>query len=87
MENRGGISVSKKVGNSVVRHRIKRLIKEIYRLRESSFRRGYDLVWIARAPAVGKSFREMEDAVMSLSSSMNLLEEEEPACREEKEIQ
>ena len=35
--NRVGISVSKKVGNSVVRHRVKRLIKEAYRLQEEKF--------------------------------------------------
>ena len=33
--SRIGISVSKKVGNSVVRHRIKRLVKESYRLHET----------------------------------------------------
>ena len=41
--NRIGISVSKKVGNSVVRHRLKRMIKEIYRLQESSFKKGLDM--------------------------------------------
>ena len=42
-ENRLGISVSKKVGNSVVRHRITRLIRESYRLNEEKFEKGYDL--------------------------------------------
>ena len=35
--NRLGISVSRKVGNSVVRHRLKRLLKEAYRLHEDMF--------------------------------------------------
>ena len=49
--NRFGISVSKKVGNSVVRSRITRLLRESYRLSESKFLAGYDIVVIARASA------------------------------------
>ncbi len=45
--NRLGISVSKKVGNSIVRHRITRLIRESYRLQEEHFKCGWDLVWVA----------------------------------------
>lgn len=52
-KNRIGISVSKKVGNSVVRHRITRLIRESYRLNESKFVDGLDIVVIAR-PALKK---------------------------------
>ena len=62
-----GISVSKKVGNSVVRHRVKRLIKESCRLHDGQFRPGYDLVIIARKTAVGKSFEEIESAVLHLA--------------------
>ena len=46
-KNRIGISVSKKVGNSVVRHRITRLVRESYRLHESVFNSGLDMVIIA----------------------------------------
>ena len=48
MKNRLGISVSKKVGNSVVRHRLTRLVRESYRLNEELFRRNLDIVVIAR---------------------------------------
>ena len=50
-ENRIGISVSKKVGNSVVRHHLTRLIRESYRLSEEHFRCGIDIVVIARTSA------------------------------------
>lgn len=46
--NRLGISVSKKVGNSVVRHTLTRLIRESYRLNEDKFLSGYDFVVIGQ---------------------------------------
>ena len=65
-KNRIGISVSKKVGNSVVRHRLTRLIRESYRLSEEYFRCGIDLVVIARSSAKGKMYREIESALIHL---------------------
>lgn len=65
--NRVGISVSKKVGNSVVRHRITRLIRESYRLNESHFSSGLDIVVIARVTAKGKGYKEIESALMHLA--------------------
>ena len=61
--NRLGLSVSKKVGNSVVRHRLTRLLRESYRLQEEHFRRGYDIIIIARASAKDKSYQEIEDGI------------------------
>ena len=72
-ENHLGISVSKKVGNSVVRHRVTRLIRESYRLHEERFRRGLDLAFIARAGAREASFHEIEDAVLHLSRISHIL--------------
>lgn len=61
--NRLGISVSKKVGNSVVRSRITRLIRESYREHESKVSTGWDLVIIARNPANGATFHEISKAM------------------------
>ena len=63
-----GISVSKKVGNSVVRHRIRRLIRESFRLHLPEWRETADIVVIARREAKGKSFREIEKALLSLGT-------------------
>ncbi len=65
-KNRLGISVSKKVGNSVVRHKVTRLIRECYRLQEEKFLSGFDIVIIARNLAGGKSYREIESAMLHL---------------------
>ena len=64
--NRIGISVSKKVGNSVVRHRIKRLVHESYRLHEGEFDSGSDIVVVGRRSADGASYTEIERALLSL---------------------
>lgn len=65
-KNRLGISVSKKVGNSVVRHRITRLIRESYRLSEDSFCKGLDIIVVARAGAKGKGYVEINSALLHL---------------------
>ena len=72
-ENRVGISVSKKVGNSVVRHRIKRLIKESYRLNCGQVSGGHDLVVIAREKSSGRTYQEMEKALFGLLRSHHLI--------------
>lgn len=64
--NRIGISVSKKVGNSVVRHRITRLIRESYRLSEDSFLSGLDIVVVARVGVREKNYSEIESALLHL---------------------
>ena len=73
-ENRLGISVSKKVGNSVVRHRITRLIRESYRLQESKFQNGFDIVVIARASANGRTYQEIESALIHLGRLHNIID-------------
>lgn len=74
--NRFGISVSKKVGNSVVRSRITRLLRESYRLNENCILNGYDIVVIARASAKGASYKEVESALLHLIKKQKLLKSE-----------
>ena len=76
-KNRIGISVSKKVGNSVVRHRLCRLVRESYRLHEDVFRRGFDIVVVARVSAKERTFREIESAFLHLGRLHHLVEKEE----------
>ena len=65
-KNRIGISVSKKVGNSVVRHRVTRLIRESYRLHEDIFNSGLDIVIVARPSAAAVGYHEAESALLHL---------------------
>ena len=71
--NRYGISVSKKVGNSVVRSRVTRLLRESYRLSEENIVQGYDIVVIARGSAKEASYKEIESALFHLLKKQRLL--------------
>ena len=64
--NNVGISVSKKVGNSVVRSRSKRLINEAYRLNCSELKLGYDFIFVARTAIKDKHYSEVEGAMKNL---------------------
>lgn len=72
-KNRIGISVSKKVGNSVKRHRITRLIRESYRLNEKEFDGGLDIVIVARPSAKEKDFFTIESALLHLGRLHNVV--------------
>ena len=76
--NRIGISVSKKVGNSVVRHRITRLVRESYRLQEAMFNSGLDIVIVARKNAVSVGYAEMESALLHLGKLHNVTAHSRP---------
>ena len=71
--NRVGISVSKKVGNSVIRHRVTRLIRESNRLHGDQIKTGYDIVVVARPSVKGKGFFEVESAFLHLAKLHHLL--------------
>ena len=74
-ENRLGISVSKKVGNSIIRHRLTRLVRESYRLQESRFQKGLDMVVVCRASAKGKSYHDLESALIHLGKLHNIIDD------------
>ncbi|NDL68089.1 ribonuclease P protein component [Anaerotalea alkaliphila] len=75
--SRIGISVSRKVGNSVVRHRLTRLVREVYRKHENALLPGWDLVVVLRETAAGKSLGELESAFLHLAGRHKLWKREE----------
>lgn len=72
-KNRVGISVSKKVGNSVIRHRMTRLIRESYRLHEDMFNSGLDIVIVVRNRAKDCSYQEISESLLHLAGLQNIL--------------
>ena len=74
--NRIGISVSKKVGNSVIRHHLTRLIRESYRLHEDMFNSGLDIVVIARVTAKHATYHEIESALLHLGGLQKIINKE-----------
>ena len=71
--NRVGISVSKKVGNSVVRHRLTRLVRESYRLHEEIFNNGLDIVVVVRKDAALMTYEKIESAFLHLGKLHHII--------------
>ena len=75
--NRIGLTVSAKLGHAVVRNRIRRRLREIYRLHEAQFQPGWDLVVVARSRAVTAPYLQLEKAYLSLAGKLGVLRKEE----------
>lgn len=73
--NRVGITVSKKLGKAHVRNRIRRRLREIYRLNEEKFLPGWDIVVVARSKALDADFAAMTKSYLSLAKKAGILAE------------
>jgi ribonuclease P protein component len=74
--NRIGYTVSTKLGNAVTRNRVRRRLREIYRLNESQFLPGWDIIVVARGRAVGATYAALNSAMLQLADSLHLLKKE-----------
>ena len=75
--NRVGITVSKKLGHAVVRNRVRRRLREVYRLNEARFAPGWDIVVVARSRCISADFSKLTDAYLSLAAKAGILQEEQ----------
>ena len=72
--NRVGLTVSKKLGGAVVRNRVRRRLREIYRLNEDRFAPGWDIVVVARSRCVDADFDKLTHAFLSLGEKAGIME-------------
>ena len=75
--SRLGITVSTKLGHAVVRNRVRRRLREIYRIHEDQILPGYDIVVVARVRSVYAKFEELERSFLKAARSLELLCTEE----------
>ncbi|MFS0725118.1 ribonuclease P protein component [Paenibacillus sp. 1P07SE] len=73
-----GVSVSKKLGNAVVRNRMRRVLKEIVRIHAERIADHTDLILIARKPSVQMTSKELEKSVLHVLKKANLLKPRPP---------
>ena len=73
--NRVGITASKKLGHAVVRNRVRRRLREIYRLNEERFAPGWDIVVVARSRCIDADFEKLTHAYLSLAQKAGILVE------------
>ena len=73
--NRVGITVSKKLGKANVRNRVRRRLREVYRLNEEKFQPGWDIVVVARTRAIKAPFAVLTESYLSLAEKAGILNE------------
>ena len=72
--NRLGVTVSAKLGKAVVRNRVRRRLREIWRLNDGRLKQGYDMILVARGRSVKSTYAEMEKAYLKAAAELKLLE-------------
>ena len=73
--NRVGITVSKKLGKANVRNRVRRRLREVYRLNEDKFQSGWDIVVVARTRAIRAPFAKLTESYLSAAEKAGILKE------------
>ena len=78
-ENRIGLTVSAKLGHAVVRNRLRRQLRAIYRLHEQEFQPGWDIVVVGRSRAIGAPYQKLEQDYLAQAKKLGLLRKEATA--------
>ncbi len=72
-QNRVGITVGKKLGHAVIRNRVRRRLREVYRLNEARFAPGWDIVVVARSRCIKADFGKLTNAYLSIAEKAGIL--------------
>ena len=72
-QNRVGVTVGKKLGHAVIRNRVRRRLREVYRLNEAKFAPGWDIVVVARSRCIKATFPQLTQAYLSLAEKAGIL--------------
>ena len=73
--NRVGITAGKKLGHAVVRNRVRRRLREVYRLHQSEMRQGWDIIMVARSRTATAPWQELNDTFHRICKKLDLLED------------
>ncbi|MDO4983180.1 MAG: ribonuclease P protein component [Eubacteriales bacterium] len=74
---RVGYTVSVKLGHAVVRNRVRRRLREIYRLNRPALKNGWDIIVVARSRCVKARYEKLNSAFLDACGQLNLLRGEE----------
>ena len=77
--SRLGLTVSTKIGKAVIRNKIRRRLREIYRTNREMIKDGYDIVIVARHRSRSAGYRELEEEFKRIAEKLGILKEPEPA--------
>ena len=77
-KNKIGIAISKKLCKAVKRNRLKRLIRESYRLNKNNLKNGYNIVfiWNKQANVDNNSFKDINDDITKLLNKAGMINNE-----------
>ena len=70
-----GFAAGKRLGNAVVRNRVKRLLRETYRLNQHKLKLGFDLLLVGRKPMVDVKYKVVSKAFGDLCTKARILDE------------
>ena len=74
--NRVGITVSKKLGHAVVRNRVRRRFRELYRLHRADMLPGWDIIMVGRVRAAELPYHKLEKQYLRCLAELGLLRED-----------